>query len=189
MALITMAPRVKKGEKRDMIRFLGLCGLALTMSFPIPGAAQLLGGDRSFPVLNQVGWEMNQSEIQSLCNDKWKPITITDSTLVYGSIFFGSEAKTTIRFDAKLNRPRMIDIGFQEANSTMRDTLVSHFTSTTGKPPVITTKEKSAIIFTIKIEVAGWKSDKEAVGVMTAMRGSSMVALSLIITPTDLAQK
>jgi hypothetical protein len=184
-----MAPLEKKGAKRHMMRLLSLCGLTSTVSFPVLAVAQMLGGDPNFPVLNEIRWEMSTGEVQNLCDSKWKATSSTDSTLVYSSSFFGAEARTKIQFDAKLKKPRMIEIGFEHANSTMRDTIISHFTLTTGRPPVITTKEKSVIIFTIKIVVAAWKTDKETVGVMTAMRGSSVVALSLIITPADVAQK
>jgi hypothetical protein len=187
--LFTMAPLPKKGAKRHMMRLLSLCGLVSAMSFPVLAVAQMLGGDPNFPVLNEIRWEMSIGEVQNLCDSKWKATSSTDSTLVYNSSFFGADARTKIQFDAKSKKPRMIEIGFEHANGTMRDTLVSHFTLTTGRPPIITTKEKSAIIFTIKIEVAAWKAGKEAVGVMTAMRGSSVIALSLIITPTDVEQK
>jgi hypothetical protein len=184
-----MAPLAKKGAKRHMIRLLSLCGLASTMFFPALAVAQMLGGDPSFPVLNEIRWDMSTSEIQNLCDSKWKATSSTDSTLVYNSSFFGTEARTKIQFDAKSKKPRMIDIGFEHANSTMRDTLVSHFTLTTGRPPIITTKEKSVIIFTIKMEVAAWKAGEETVGVMIAMRGSSVIALNLMITPTEAARK
>jgi hypothetical protein len=159
------------------------------MSFPALAVAQMLAGDPNFPVLNEIRWEMSTSEVQNLCDSKWKATSSTDSTLVYNSSFFGAEARTKIQFDVKSKKPRIIDIGFEHANSTMRDTLVSHFTLTTGRPPIITTKEKSAIIFTIKMEVAAWKTGKETVGVMTAMRGSSVIALNLIITPIEVARK
>jgi hypothetical protein len=184
-----MAPLAKKGAKRHMIRLLSLCGLATTMSFPMLAVAQMLGGDPGFPVLNEISWEMRTSEVQNLCDSKWKATISTDSTLVYNSSFFGADTRTKIQFDAKLKRPWMIEIGFEHANSTIRDTLVSHFTLTTGRQPVITTKEKSVIIFTMKMVVAAWRVGKETVGVMTAMRGSSVVALSLVITPADVPQK
>ncbi|MCX6145352.1 MAG: hypothetical protein NTZ35_19270 [Ignavibacteriales bacterium] len=172
-----------------MIRLLGLCGLVSTTLFPIIVVAQMLGGDPNFPVLNEIRWEMRTSEIQSLCNNKWRETSSTDSTMVYNSSFFGASAKTMIQVDPKSKQPRMINIGFEQATSAMRDTLLNHFALITGKPPVITTKEKNAIIFTLKFEMALWKTGKETVGVMTAMRGSSIVALSLILTPLSLAQK
>jgi len=189
MVLFTMAPLAKKGAKIHMMRLLSLCGLAATMSFPVLAVAQMLGGDLSFPVLNEIRWQMSMGEIQSLCDGKWKATSGTDSTLVYNTSFFGAEARTKIQFDAKLKKPRIVEIGFEHANSTTRDTIISHFTLTTGRPPVITTKEKSAIIFTIRMIVAAWRTGGETVGVMTAMRGSSVVALSLMITPADRAEK
>ncbi len=172
-----------------MIRFLGLCGIVSTMAFPVLAVAQILGGDQNFPVLNEIRWEMSASEIQSLCNSKWSATSSTDSTMVYNASFFGAATRTKIQFDHNSRKPRMIDIGFEQPTSAMRDTLVSYFTLTTGKPPVITTKEKSAIIFTIKFEIAAWKTGKETVGVMTAMRGTSIVGLSLVLTQSSIKER
>jgi len=151
--------------------------------------AQVLGGNPNFPVLNEIQWEMKASEIQSLCANRWKETSNTDSAMVYSASFFGTSARVKIQVDPNSKMPRMIDIAFEQPTSAMRDTLVSRFTQTTGKAPFITTKEKSAIIFTIKLEMAIWKTGNETVSVMTAMRGSSIVALSIILAPTGVAQK
>ncbi len=172
-----------------MNRVYALYALMSTMFLPTLVVAQVLGGDPNFPVLNDIHWEMNSSEIQGLCKDRWKATRTTDSTLVYSASFFGNASRVKIQIDMKSKKPRMIDIGFEEATTAMRDTLVNYLTRITGKPPVITTKEKSAIIFTIKLAMAIWKTANETTAVMTGMRGSSVVALSLILTPTSLAQK
>jgi hypothetical protein len=172
-----------------MIRVLAMWVLLSTPFIPTPAASQGLVGDPSFPVLNEIRWEMSASQIQGLCKDKWKETSSTDSTVVYKSSFFGSASMVKIQFDMKSKKARMIDIGFEEATIAMRDTLVNHLTQIMGKPPVITTKEKSAIIFTIKLEMAFWKSGNETIAVMTGMRGSSVVAVSLILTPTSVTQK
>jgi hypothetical protein len=160
-----------------------------TMFFPILVVAQMLNRDPNFPVLNEIRWDMRTNEIESLCGNRWKETSSTDSSMVYSSSFFGAATKTVIQIDPKSKQPRMINICFEEATDAMRDTLLNYFTLITGKSPVITTKEKSAIVFTLKLEMALWKLAKETVGVMTAMRGSSIVALSLILTPMSLAQK
>jgi len=172
-----------------MIKALAPWVLLSTIFIPIPTASQLLGGDPDFPVLNEIRWEMNASEIQGLCKDRWKLTRSTDTTIAYSVSFFGSASRVKIQIDVKSRKPRLIDIGFEEATMAMRDTLVYHFTRMAGKPPVITTKEKSAIIFTIKLETAFWKTSNETTAVMTGLRGSSVIAVSLILTPPNIAQK
>jgi hypothetical protein len=151
--------------------------------------AQVLGGDPSFPGVNEVRWDMGADEIQSLCNRRWSAISSTDSTIVYGSSFFGAEATTKIQFDVNSRKPRMIDIAFEEPTSVMRDTLVNHFTLAAGRAPLITTKEKSLLIFTIKFEMAIWRIGRETVSVWTTTRGSSILGLNLTLSEGNMARK
>jgi hypothetical protein len=172
-----------------MIKVLVPWVLLSTTSFPTPASSQVLGGDPDFPVLNEIRWEMSASDIQGLCKNRWRQTMNTDSTMVYNASFLGIASRVKIQIDMTSKKPRMIDIGFEDATVATRDTLVNHFTRMAGKAPVVTTKEKSAIIFTIKFEMALWKSGSETIGVMTGMRGSSVIAVSLILTPTSLVQK
>lgn len=83
----------------------------------------------------------------------------------------------------------MVDIGFEESTEAIRDTLISRFTMTMGRKPLVTTKEKSVIVFTFKMELNSWKTDKETISVTTMARGSSLLSLSILIAPLSSDQK
>jgi hypothetical protein len=151
--------------------------------------AQLLAGDSQFPLLNEIRWDMKADEIKRLCESRKAPARTTDSTLFFQTKFFDTSTRAKIQFDRTSQLPRMIDIGFEESTEAIRDTLINHFTRSTGKPPLVTTKEKSAIIFTIKMEISSWRSGKEMINVMTMMRGNTILAINMLITKATVAPK
>ena len=172
-----------------MTRTKHLWVLISIICLPTGAPAQLLAGDSRFPLLNEIRWDMKADEIRSLCESRKALLRTTDSTLIFQANFFDASTKAKVQFDRTSQLPRMIDIGFEESTEAIRDTLINHFTKSTGKPPFMTTKEKSAIIFTIKMEVASWRSEKEMINVMTMKRGNTILAISMLITKVTTAPK
>jgi hypothetical protein len=181
---------VYKEERRiSMMRFAALCGLLSTMAFPIQIAAQVLGGDPNFPLLNEIRWDMKTVEIENLCESRKSPLRTSDSTLTFQARFFETSTRVKVQFDRASQLPQMVEIVFQEATAAIHDTLVNHFARKIGKPPLVTTKEKSAIIFTIKMEVASWRGKDEIISVMTMMQGSEILGVNLLISKATVAAK
>jgi hypothetical protein len=159
------------------------------MSFSAHVAAQMLGGDPNFPVLNEVRWNMKADEIKSLCENRKIQIRTMDSTLIFQARFFEASSRAKIQFDRTSQLPQMVEIAFEEATAAIHDTLINYFTRKIGKPPLVTTKEKNAIIFTIKMEVASWRGGNEMISVMTMMRGSEILGVNLIVSRATTAAK
>ena len=172
-----------------MTRSSVLCGLLLMVFFSAHVAAQILGGDPNFPLLNEIRWDMKTNEIENLCESRKTPLRTSDSTLTFQAKIFETLTRAKIQFDRASRLPRMVEVAFQEATAATRDTLVNYFTRKTGKPPLVTTKEKSAIIFTIKIEVASWRGGDEMISVMTMMQGSEILGVNLLISKATAAPK
>jgi hypothetical protein len=53
----------------------------------------------------------------------------------------------------------------------------------------VTIKEKSAIIFTIKLELASWRDGNEMISAMTMMRGSEILGVTLLVSRAIAAPK
>ena len=125
---------------------------------------------------------MKADEIKDLCENRKTLLRTTDSTLVFQARFFEASTRAKVQFDRTSQLPQMVDVAFEEATTAIRDTLINHFTRKIGKPPLVTTKEKSMIIFTIKMEVASWRSGNEMINVMTMMRGSEILGVNMLIS-------
>ena len=165
-----------------MTKLSVLCGLILMMSLSVHVAAQMLGGDPNFPLLNEIRWDMRTDEIKSLCESRKTLLGTSDSTLTFQVRFFETSTRVKVQFNRASQLPRMVEITFEEATTAIHDTLVNYFTRKIGKPPLLTTKEKSAIIFTIKMEIASWRGVNEIISVMTMMRGSEILGVNLLIS-------
>jgi hypothetical protein len=165
-----------------------LLAVALTL-FSVPAQAQLLAGDSRFPIINEIRWETTRGDITKICEKQGLPIHTTDSTLVFQVKVFDKPTKTKIQFEPSTQTPFMVSVVFDESTEPMRDTLINHFTTTAGKKPVFTTKEKSAVIFTMKMELASWKIGGDLVSIMTMKGGGSMLGLSVLITQSSLERK
>jgi hypothetical protein len=165
-----------------MTKLSVLCGLTLMMSFSVHVAAQMLGRDPSFPLLNEIRWDMKTDEIKSLCENRKTSLGTSDSTLTFQARFFETSTRVKVQFDRVSQLPQMVEIVFQEATAAIHDTLVNHFARKIGKPPLVTTKEKSAIIFTIKMEIASWRGKDETISVITMMQGSEILGVNLLIS-------
>lgn len=132
---------------------------------------------------------MMAGQIKNLCESRGALLQITDSTLVFRARFFGTPIRAKVQLDRTSQLPRVVDVAFEEATAAIRDTLVSHFTRKTGKPPLVTIKEKSAIIFTIKLELASWRDGNEMISAMTMMRGSEILGVTLLVSRAIAAPK
>jgi hypothetical protein len=159
-----------------------LWALLSIISLPVGVHAQVLAGDSRFPLLNEIRWDMKAEEIKALCESRSALLRSADSMLVFQAKFFAVPTKAKVLIDRTSHLPRMVDVSFESPTEATRDTLIDHFTKSAGKPPFLTTKEKSALIFTIKMEVASWRNEKEMISVMTMMRGSTILAISMLIS-------
>jgi hypothetical protein len=151
--------------------------------------AQLLNGDPQFPIANKIRWDMKLDEFRNLCESQGMTPRSTDSTAVFQLKCFGVPARGKIQFDPAERLPQMVEIVFEESKELMKDTLRNYFTRITGKPPLVMVKEKSAIIFTIKMEAASWKVGNELVNVMTMMQGGTILGLNMLITKAGTRSK
>lgn len=150
-----------------------------------PLNAQVLNGDSRFPQLCEIRWEMDATEIHEVCRNQWQLMGNTDSTVAYKASFFGVTTRIRFHLERKERKPSVIEVGFEQPTKAIRDTLVNHFTRTTGRAPLINTKEKSAIIFTVKAEFASWRMGKDLVSVISMMRGDAILGLNLLIKPAN----
>jgi hypothetical protein len=144
---------------------------------------QILGGDDKFEIVNQLQWGMTASEVREVCATRTQVLTATDSTLTFKIAPFGFEARAKIQFERARQRMIGIDIAFIESTSRIRDTLMNHFVNTVGKKPLLTTKEKSFVIFTIKTEIASWVNGREGIHIFAMMRGNEVLGVTLLLSP------
>jgi len=145
--------------------------------------AQILNRDTSFPVLNEMRWEMSLNEARSLCESHHVLENSTDSTINFGVNYFGFSARTEIVFDRSSMTMARIQVKFNDAAKAIEDSLVNHFTLTTGSAPYRQVKEKSLLIMTIRMEIAAWKLPTEIVNLITAKRNDTLFELHLGILP------
>lgn len=157
--------------------------LFLALALATGARCQVLSGDTRFPVLNEIRWEMNTDEIRSLCESRQALSSATDSVIVFTALFFGTATTTEIQIDSGTKKPRLIHVKFKEATKAIRDTLYTHFSMTRGKPLGETATEKKALIFTLRIEVAKWKTDKEMIAMTTALRDGTIMDVGFLLYP------
>lgn len=145
--------------------------------------AQLLNGDVRFPLLNQIRWDMSKEKVVNVCFANKANIGGNDTLITFEAKYFGVDAKTFIRFNNKAQRPSGIEVKFKELSEKLLDTLVSHFTRTTGESPVRAEKEKSLLLITVRIEVAMWKTGTEKIRLVIGRRNMSIFDLNLSFDP------
>ena len=171
-----------------MIRQKLVCGLLIQLYVATTAGAQLLNGDASFPILNEIRWESKMNEVQSLCERRHAAQSLTDSTIVLNAPMLGFKARTEMKFDRGLKTLKSVQVKFNESTKTLVDSLTSHFTLVFGHAPFRTVKEKSVIIMTIRMEMATWKSSTGLVNLVTAMRGDMLFDASLVLFPPTTQQ-
>jgi len=145
--------------------------------------AQVLNGDQRFPVLNQIQWGMSKENVLDLCAANNIKPGGNDSTITFDADFFETPAKAVVRFRDNAKKLQWLEVKFKEHPKHLLDTLVSHFTRTLGGEPARTEKEKSALLFTLRMEVAMWKTAKESVTLLVAKQNDSIFDVCLTIRP------
>ena len=157
--------------------------VAVILVLAATAQAQMLRGDQSFPVLNELDWKMSMQEVQDLCQKRNVLVSAKDSSIILAVSFFGFSTRTEIQFDKELRILKLVQAKFKEPTKAMEDTLLQHITKICGTPPYRTVKEKTLLIFTVRMQMAVWRSPTELVNLVTAMRGDSLFDLSLVLFP------
>jgi hypothetical protein len=157
--------------------------LALVMVLATTAPAQMLRGDKAFPILNELNWNMNMQDVQNLCQKRGVSESAKDSLVILTVSFFGSSTRTEIQFDQDLKKIKRVQVKFKEATKVLADTLVQHLTAICGTPPYRTTKEKNFLIVTLRIQMAIWRSPTEIVNLVSGLKGEDIMDLSLALVP------
>ena len=157
--------------------------LVLAMALAATAPAQMLRGDRAFPVLNQLNWNMSMQEVQDISQKQGAFESAKDSIVILALSFFGNSTRTEIEFDQDLKKIKHVRAKFKEATKTLEDTLVQHLTRICGAAPYKTTKEKNLLIVTLRIQMAIWKSPTEMINLVSGFKGEDMMDLSLVLRP------
>ncbi len=160
----------------------GICAI-LAVMLPAIVHAQVLNGDQRLAPLNQIRWEMSKATIFRLCSAIKSNTVENDSAISFDADFFGAPARAAVRFKNSIERPRQIEVKFKKHPAGLPDTLINHFTRTLGKNPARVEKEKSALLFTLRMEIAVWKTTKETVNLIVAKNNQSIFDIYLMISP------
>lgn len=147
--------------------------------------AQVLDGDERFPLLNQIRWDMNKERVLNICAVNKVSAGETDTTVTFDMKVLDFGAKTFVRFKDKTEKPWVIEVKFKELTEKLVDTLVYHFTRTTGESPLRAAKEKSLLLITMRMELAAWKTKAEKIRLMVGRRGDSIFAITLSLEPVS----
>ena len=157
--------------------------IALAMALAPTVSAQMLRGDKDFPVLNQLNWKMSMQEAQDICRKQGVAASVKDSMVVLEVSFFGSSTRTEIQFDRDLQKIKRVQAKFRDATKALEDTLGQRLTAICGMAPYKTTKEKNLLIVTLRIQMAIWRSPTEIVSLVTGSKGEDLMDLSLVLVP------
>lgn len=166
-----------------MIRHHGICSLIALLSIATVAKGQLLNGDKNFPVINELRWELTMNEVRGLCERHHVALTATDSAIVVNLPVLGFASRTELQFDQHLKTLKLVQAKFNEPTKALADSITSFLTRMLGRGPARTVKEKSLLIITIRMEMALWKSSTGIVNLVTAMRGESFFDASLVLFP------
>jgi hypothetical protein len=161
---------------------IAICAAFITV-FSATLHAQVLNGDVRFPLLNQIRWDMSREKVLSLCTANRINVGENDTTVSFDMKVFDVEAKTLVRFKNKAEKPWLIEVKFKELTDKLVDTLVNHFTRTTGESPLRAAKEKSLLLITMRMEVAAWKTKTEKIRLLVGRQGKSIFDINLSFDP------
>lgn len=157
--------------------------LAVTVLYITNSQAQILSGDAHFEVVNQLQWQMTGDEVRDVCRKRGGILLDADSTVSFRITAFGCEARGKIQFEKSSHKMLAINLSFAETTKGIRDSLISYFTASLRRKPILTTKEKSVIIFTIKMETASWTNGKDGIHVISMLRGDEVLGVTLVLMP------
>ena len=156
---------------------------ALITALPTILHAQILNGDDRFPLFHQIRWDMNKERVLHVCAANNVNAIETDTTVTFDMRVFDVEAKAFVRFKDKTEKPWVIEVKFKELTEKLVDTLVNHFTRTTGESPLRAAKEKSLILITMRMELVAWKTKMDKIRLIIGRRGDSIFAINLSLGP------
>ena len=172
-----------------MTQHQGTYSLIVLLGLATVAKGQLLNGDANFPIISELRWELKMSEARNLCEQRRVATTSTDSTIVISVPVLGFASRTDLQFDEHLKTLKSVQAKFNEPTKLLADSISSHLTRTLGRGPVRTSKEKSLLIVTIRMEMALWRSSTGLVNLVTAMRGESLFDASLVLFPPTAQQQ
>jgi hypothetical protein len=157
--------------------------VVLITTLPTILQAQVLNGDERFPVVNQIRWDMSKEGILKVCSANKVTVGGNDTIVSFEVRALDAKAKAYVRFKNKAERPWVIEVKFNELTEKIVDTLINHFTRTTGESPRRAAKEKSLLLFTMRMELAVWKTKLEHIRLMVGKQGKSIFDINLSIAP------
>ena len=149
---------------------------------------QILGGDEHFPIIKELRWESTMEEARTVCERSRVSPDINDSVVVVTIPLLGFTARTEFQFNQSRQSLKSVQAKFNEANAALVDSVTGFFTRTLGRPPVRTAKEKSLILFTVRLEMAVWRAAWGMVNLVTAKQGNSFLEASLVFFPPTIQQ-
>ena len=157
--------------------------IVMVTLLPVFAQSQLLSGDRSFPLLREVLWGMSKAEVMASCTSNKPGTAPSDSLIVFDASFFGAPAKVFMWLTGSTRRLGKIDVKFIEPGQSLQDTLTYHLTRITGASPMKIEKEKSVLLFTLRMEVAVWKAKTERIILTAAKKGKSVFDVHFSLEP------
>lgn len=163
-------------------------GLLMILGCITSSRGQLLNGDANFPVLHEIQWTSGMKDVRFLCESRHIVQSSTDSSMIINSPMLGFAALTEIQFAGDLKTIKLIQVKFNEATTALVDSITSHFIRIMGHQPIRTVKEKSLLIFTIRMEVASWKSRTGIVNLFASKRGESLFSASILMGAQTVGQ-
>ena len=151
-----------------------------------PSIAQTLLEDREFTPLDKIKWGMKESEIVTITQKLGLLASSTDSTVVLRAPILRFPARTEIQFDSETGRMKLVQAKFDESTNALADSVTNYLVHMLGRAPARTVKEKSFIIFTLRMEWASWKLPSNGlVNLVTMKRGDSLLDASIVlVSPT-----
>ena len=158
----------------------------IVMLIPIAAHAQLLGGNAQAPLLlHQLRWDMSKQEVLAVCSANKAQVTERDSTITFDDTFFEVRTKTIAKFRNEPLRLRSVELRFTEYPAGFQDSLINRITRFVGENPVKAEKEKSALIFTLRMEIALWRVGSERITLLVAKRSGSIFDSFATIEPAS----
>jgi hypothetical protein len=171
-----------------MKQYKAICTLLIMFCAVDSASGQLIRGDENFPVINELRWGETMSEVRILCEGRQPGVSSTDSVIILQLPVLGFAARTELQFDQKTKSLKQIQAKFKEPSKALADSITSYLIRILGRGPVRTVKEKSLLIFTVRLEMATWNSPTGLVNLVTATKGESLFDASLVFFPPTVQQ-
>jgi hypothetical protein len=144
---------------------------------------QVLSGDQQFPLLRELRWGMTRAEVVAACAARGVSVSEDDSSITLDAALFGEPTKTTMRLKGTTKRLGQVDIRFIDRSQALADTLTRRLTRFTGDSPMKVEKEKSVLLFTLRMEISVWETKTERLTLVVGKKGSSIFEIKLLVLP------